>query len=250
MTLPLIISDADGRLLYKNRAVSTAGFLHAWNKLDAKTHREGIVFSGKFIFYVKKVSLRGKKYLFFMDYSKIGEKPYKLNDADYNGLFDFSTIAKEKREIPLSTLVGLFASSYMPELYNDGIRVVIHEIAVDTVVEVPCDAFVLALSLLARLSAEDGRVVKFSFVNDRGRVTVICDGEGSEKVFAEARTLLEVMLYEVSAAAGFSVSEIVRGGRKNYWLELSPIDISLLGLKVEPDDRVARISKVYAAMFL
>ena len=58
------------------------------------------------------------------------------------------------------------------------------------------------------------------------------------------------MLYEVAAASGFAFEKWGSGSNLRYSLELSPIDIGLLGLKVTPDDKVVRIATVYAAMFL
>ena len=250
MELPLIISDADGRLLYKSRSVKTDGFLSVWKKLNAKASREGLVFSGDKAFYVKRVSLCGKKYLFYLDYAKMGKEPFGFANTDTNSLFDLTALSTAKKKMSLSALAQFFANASMPELYSDGIRTVIHPIAQDFAVEVSPEAFVLSLSIMARLAANDGRVVKFSCVNECGRVTVFCDGEGSENVPLESRELLEIMLYEVAAAAGFAIVKTASGGKTHYSVELSPLDISLLGLKVEPDDRASRVAMAYAAMFL
>ena len=250
MEMPLIISDADGRVLYKSRSVKTNGFLRAWERIMVKANKSGlVVFAGK-SYFVKEVSLGGRSYLFFMDYSKMSVQLGTDAKSVADELFDLERIPCDKRTISLKSLVRLFSDAFACELSAEGIRVSVHELAENVMVNASPRAFVLSIALMARLSAASGRTVRLSFTSECGRITVFCDGDGSESISQQACEVLELLLYEVAASAGFSAERIFVGRGVRYCLNLAPLDIALLGFKIPKDKRNEQLSACYVSMFL
>lgn len=250
MHLPLIISDSDGRILYKSRAVKTDGFLQLWSKVAARNMRDGLVLSSGKAYYVKSTALCGKNYIFFMDYEKLGSRFGTDAASIAEELFNIKSIEAEKRKISLNELVSLFASNFSDSFYHDGIRMKLHPLASDATVNVSPRGFILSLALMTKLSANDGRLVSFSFACECDRIVVFCDSDGKEKIKSETRELLEVLLYATASAAEFAVQKTVINGSVKYALELSPLDISLLGLKVAKDRKTKNFCAAYVEMFL
>lgn len=249
MEMPLIISDADGRLIYKSRSVMRSGFLSAWKGAVSRFSRSGVVFANGKSYYVKELSLCGKKYFFFFDYEKISRHGMS-DDGFVNRVLDFDGMAKNKCDITLRALADMFSREFLPSLYADGVRLSLSEFAQNLTVHVSPDAFVLAAALMVRLTSTHGRAVKLSFAEECGRVVVFCDACGKENVPLEAREVFEVMLYEVAASAGFTVERTVTGGRESFSLSLTPLDISQLGLKIPEESVTQRLCKCYLEMFL
>lgn len=250
MEMPLIISDSEGRLLYKSRSVKTGGFLGAWRRAASKASHSGIVFSGGKSYYLKELSLLGKKYYFFFDYSAISRRFDGDAGKMIDDMFNFSVMAADNRDVTLKQLIGMFSNEFLPKLYSDGIRVSVGALADNTAVHISPSSFSLCVALMVRLCADTGRVVQLSFANECGRVVVFCDGDGSDSVPIEAREVFEVMLYEAAAAAGFAVEKTVSRGKERFSLSLTPLDVSLLGFKIPEESDMQKLCKCILLMFL
>ena len=248
MSLPLIVTDESGTVLYKARGVTAADAADAAIRSAAMARMRGLVRLADENVYIKEVSLQGKTYLFFMDFDRLcscyGTAAAERAAA---GLFNpapYSSAASET--LPLKALALLFAENYADQLRKTGIRLELRGLASDACVTVPPNAFALCLTLAVRLCAAEGDHVSLSFIKSLGRVTVFAEADGGKKKRAAEEPVLRVLLYETAAAAGFSVTETPLGG---FAIELAPFDISLAGFKAEHLQFYARSFGVYALFF-
>ena len=248
--LPLLITDADGRILYKSRAVNTAGFLPIVEKALAKGKQSGLVICNGKSCYMSRVSLSGKDYIFFTDCEKISESFEEYSMELSNELFDLGVIASDKRKITLEMLTRIFADACRMALLDEGVRITVHKMARDIPVCVSPRAFVLALALMARLACAEGDIVDFSTVYEYGRVTVECNSIGGKSRKPLSKEMFEILLYEASVNGGFEVERVVSNGKINYVLRLVPADAAFIGLKAPVSEKESYIYAAYISMFL
>ena len=118
MEMPLIITDADGRLLYKSRSVDTGGFLSAWKNSVGRFHRDRTVFACGRAYRKKEVSLGGKRYFFFFDYEELGKRFDTAAKDIADALFDIDKTAGDKRDVKIINLVDLFVDRFSKSIYS------------------------------------------------------------------------------------------------------------------------------------
>lgn len=250
MQLPLMITDANGNILYACRSVKVGSALQLFASAAAKSNKNGIIYyEGKAI-YTKESIISGKRLRFFMDGQKIcecfGIEVEVLGDA----LFDMPNEFKNRVTVSLKSLVKVFCDTYSKMLFDDGVRMSVRGLISDQTVSVSPNGFAMSLAIMVRLCASSANVVTLTFANECGRVSIYADGTGGTPLDTKAKEVLQAMLYEASAAAGFVATETVHGGKRTFSLELSPLDISLLGFKAPLLDKYKRIVEVYLKMFL
>ncbi|MBQ4556245.1 MAG: hypothetical protein IJA60_01175 [Clostridia bacterium] len=243
----LIILDGEGNLLYSSHEIDLKHIINAWLDIIANDKNCDRVLCGRNAFLVKNVLLTGKRYIFLMDSKMLYEQfGNRISDAA-NRMFDIEH--EEKTECSLKALTLLFINTYRSVLEKEGVRIEVRRLVSDTYVSVPPKMFALALALMVRLTASESRAVKLSFVNECGRVIIFSDATGGEPCEGVAREFLRALLYEVSAAAGFAVEELVYRGKRSFSLSLSPLDISLLGFKRELPGVLEKYFACYIKMF-
>ena len=250
INLPLAITDADGRILYKSRSVKTSGFLRLLEKVLAKGKRNGLVICEGRSCYVSRVSLSGKEYIIFTDCEKISESFEQYSFEVAEELFDLGVIASDKRKVSLEVLTRIFADACRTALSDEGVRISVNKMAKDIPVYASPRAFVFALAILARLSATDGDIVSFSATEDYGRVLLTCNSMGGKKYKPMSKELLEILLYEVASAGGFEVEKVVANGKEGYMLKLAVADVAFVGLKVSVSEKESYVYAAYINMFL
>lgn len=248
MSLPLIVTDESGTVLYKARGISASAAQKTALAAAATERKRGLVRLAGANLYIKEVPLAGKHYLFFMDFDALCAC-YGVAAAERAaaGLFDpapYSAAAAET--LPLKTLALSFAKAYADRLREAGIRLELRGLSSDVCVTVPPNAFALCLTLAVRLCAAAGEHVRLSFIKSLGRVTVFADAVDGAPRRAAEEPVLRVLLYEVAAAAGFSVEETPCGG---FAIDLSPFDIALAGFKADHLRALSRNFCMYALFF-
>lgn len=250
MKIPLIVTNVNGDLLYASRSVKVSGVLRIWLSANAKSLDSGIVYYEGAAIYTKQILLGGKRYRVFIDCDSafcVGETIDRLKD----GLFEVSAYKSSRRvNMSLGALLNMFVSTYLEELSESGARISVRRIASDVNVHVSPNVFAFCLSLMVRLCANAANVVNLSFANECGRVVIFVDTVGGEPLENEPHELLRVLLHEVSAAVGFKVDEMKRGDVYRIALSLTPLDVSLLGLKTELVSKYKKAFESYIAMFL
>ncbi|MBQ4150241.1 MAG: hypothetical protein IJC81_00365 [Clostridia bacterium] len=251
MNMPLIITDAEGNLLYASRGVTVSGALRLWLGTAAKCYKDPVVYMDSNPIVVRSVLLAGKKYYFFVekqklvncfgiDESRIGDKFFDSFDGKWgNRVF-----------VSLKMLVNTFSRAYSEDLFDAGVRVSQRLLAKDVFVNVSPTAFVLCLALMTRLCAESGCEVRLSCVNDDGRAVVYADCVRGTPIKTPEREVLRVLLYEVAASAGFKIEGRLAAGKWSYKIETSPVDIGLYGFKADSLERFENVFKAYISMFL
>ena len=250
MNLPLAITDADGRILYKSRSVKTGGFLRLLESVLAKGQRSGLVVCEGRSCYVSRVLLSGKEYVVFTDCEKISEnfKEYSLEVLEE--LFDLGVIASDKRKVNLEILTRLFADACRSALLDEGVRISVNKMARDIPVFVSPRAFVFALAILARLAAISGDIVSFNVCEEFGRIRLSCDSVGGKRYKPLSKELLEILLFEVASAGGFEVEKTVANGKEGYMLKLVAADTVVVGLKTPVSEKESYVYAAYINMFL
>ena len=250
MSLPLMITDESGSVLYTDRSVKISGALHLFASAAAKNDKKRIVYyKGKSIF-VKEVSLGGKRFLFFMDTKNLCDCLGMKIDVSNDTLFELPKAFGEKKPFSLNGLVQIFATLYSKELFENGVRMSVHSACNEQVVNVSPAAFALCLALMVRLLASEGAVVKLSLATECARPIIYADSTGGSPLDKTATELLKTLLYEIAATAEFAVEERIQNGKHSFSLSLLPLDISLLGLKVATFDTYKKFVKLYIKMFL
>lgn len=249
MDFPVIISDTDGRIVYKSRSVNTGGFLSLYTAIKRKSKESGmVVFSGR-SYCFRHVSLCGRKYIIASPCPDFDFTKTKADNA-LDRLFDIQAMSRERINITLERMTELFMETYAEELFKEGIRVVVHKLAKNVAAEVSPKLFMLALALMARLVSCNTGAVRFTFADECGRVTVYADSDGTKHMRRKEDEVLEFMLYEAAAKSGFAVEMTENGEKRGYSLSLTPLDISLVGFKAPDTDYVKEICKCYAKIFL
>lgn len=246
----LLITDAAGTLLFRSREATVNHSVRAALAAAAKENKRGLISIGNHRAYVKEVSLQGKRHLFFLDFDRLCTRFGTAADRAAEGLFDVSAFAAQARKtISLQVLCRLFSDGYAETLASEGVRPHLHVPAADIAVQVAPSAFALCLALLVRLAAGEDGNVQVHFVRECGRVTVFADGAGASSLSAGEREVLTMLLYEVSAAAGFAPDAQTKGAVCSLALELNPLDISLLGFKTEQLTRYKNTMQYYISLF-
>ena len=249
MNFPVIISDIDGRIVYKSRSVNSEGFLTLFDKIKGRGNQSGLVVLFGNTYYYKHISLCGRKYIIVSSYKNFDFARCRTDNV-LDEVFDIKTMSQERVCTTLENLSEVFAKTYVAELFKEGVRVVIHKIVKSVVIDVPPKLFVLSLALMAKLLSCDTGSVRFSFANECGRVTVYVDSDKDRRSRRKEDEVLEFMLYEAAAKAGFELEKTENGVASGYSLSLSPLDVSLLGLKVPNTAYLEEVCKFYAAIFL
>lgn len=250
MTDLLLITDAAGTLLFHSREATVNQSVRAALAAAAREEKRGLISIGSRRTYVKEVPLHGKRHLFFLDFDRLCTRFGTAADRAAEGLFDVSAFAAQTRKtVSLQVLCRLFADGYAEALQGEGVYPRLHLPAADLSVHVPPTAFVLCLALLVRLAAGSDGSAQVHFVRECGRVTVFADGEGISPLSAGEREVLTLLLYEVSAAAGFAPEMQEKGDRCTLSLELNPFDIALLGFKTEQFSRCKNTMLYYISLF-
>lgn len=249
MNFPVIISDTDGRIVYKSRSVNSDGFLSLYNAIKDKRKKSGMVVLLGITYYFRHVSLCGRGYIVIsphkdFDFTKTDSKSFS------DGLFDIKAMSGERVKITLERLTELFAKTYVAELFNNGTRVVVHKLAKNVAIETSPGLSMLSLALMARLASCSTGAVRFTFANECGRITVYADSDGIKHIRRKEHEVLEFMLYEAASKAGFAVERTVSGKRMGYSLSLTPLDVSLVGLKAPDTDYIEGLCRCYAKIFL
>lgn len=246
----LLITDTAGTLLFRSREVTVDHSVRAALAAAAKENKRGLISIGSRHAYVKEVSLQGKRHLFFLDFDELCTRFGTAADRAARGLFDISAFAAQPRKtLSLQVLCRLFADHYTDALEGEGVLPHLHVPAADMAVHVPPNAFALCLALLSRLAAGEDGNVQVHFVRECGRVTVFADGTGTSPLSAGEREVLTMLLYEVSAAAGFSPAEQTKNAVCTLSLDLNPLDVSLLGFKTEQLARYKNTMLYYISLF-
>ena len=245
-----MITDEAGTLLFRSREMPLSPSVRAALTAAAKEEKRGLISIGNRRTYVKEVSLQGRRHLFFLDFENLCTRFGTAADRAAAGLFDVSAFAQQaKKVVSLQVLCRLFLDCYAEALQKEGVRPDLCIPEKDLYVQIAPNAFVLCLALLIRLSAgEDGRA-KIRFVRQCGRVQVFADGKGASTLSPGEREVLTMLLYEVSAAAGFAVDMQQRANGCFLSLALNPLDISLLGFKTEPFALYKNTMVCYIALF-
>jgi len=248
--LPLMISDSSGNILYSDRSITVSSALRLFASSAAKSNKNGILYwQGKAV-YTKEVVLCGEKFRFFMDSERICECLGIEASMLGNDLFDLPKTFKNRITVPLKSLVLLFADAFSKELYDAGIRLSVRGILSEQTVNVSPSAFAMCLALMTRLCANNASAVTLTFANECGRISIYADSTGGAPIETKAKEVLQMLLYEIGAQAGFAVDKTVRAGKASFTLSLEPLDISLIGLKVPSLDRYAKIFELYIKFFL
>ena len=248
MNLPLLlIASESGEILFHSGGVRLHDALDAALRAACMQSPRGLVTVGKARAYVKPVQLKGKTYLFFMDFDRLCEC-YGVSAAERaaEGMFDvsaFSVTGAVRRS--LRALTRMFVDCYKETLAADGATFEVQGLERDVTVCLPPNAYALCLALMIRLAARGGRQVRLSFISSAGCVRVFADCVGGEPLPAKEETALRVLLAEVSAAAGFAAEATPRGSM----LVLTPFDDGQLGLKADLDDRYRKNFRAFAEMF-
>ena len=251
MTDLFLITDEAGTLLFRSRAVTLHHSAQAALVAAAKEHARGLVPIAGRNTYVKEVSLQGKRHLFFLDFDRLCTRFGVAADRAAEGLFDIARFAAEpKKDILLGTLLRLVSECYATELREDRVRISLHAPACDLPVRVAPGAFSLCFALLLRLAAGENGLVQVGFARECGRVTLFADGEGESPLPMGERDLLTILLYEASAAAGFAAEIREATGGLSLSITLDPLDVSLLGCKVEQLARYRGTISYYLSLFL
>lgn len=250
MKIPLIITDSSGNLLYASRSVSVSGALRLWLIASSKNADSGIVYFSNNALLTKTFVLGGKKYRMFIDCDSVSCLGENI-DRTKEGLFEVSAYASTKRaDFSLNMLVKLFAENYMKTLFDSGARISVHRLLSDVSVNISPPAFALCLSLMVRLCGEGANVINLDFVKECGRVVIYADAVGGHPLKKEPYELIRTLLYEVSAVSGFAVCEETKNGKRSVSLSLTPLDVSLLGLKTDAINKLQKSFEAYIAMFL
>ena len=250
MKLPLMITDANGDILYTDHTVKVGGALRLFTSAAAKSGKRGIIYWGGKSVYTKEITLNGERLRFFTDSQNLCEMLGIEESVLDNEMFDMPKTFKNRVPISLKTLVRIFSEAYSEKLFSEGVHISVRGLLIDQTVNVSPYAFVLCLAIIVRLTAGSGDAVTLTLANENGRVSIYADSTSGEPVKTKATKVLETMLYEASAAAGFRVEERVRNSKRTFSLSLEPLDISTLGLKVPALDRLKRIAEIYVEMFL
>lgn len=236
MNFPLLlITSESGEILYHSGRVHLHAAFDAAIRTACSQSSRGLVNLDAERAYIKPVQLKGKTYLFFMDFDRLCAY-YGVSAAERaaEGLFDvsaFSSAGAVKRS--LRTLTKMFADCYMEVLAADGATIEVRGLEHDVTVCLAPNAYALCLALMIRLAARGGGNVRLSFISSGGSVRVFADCVGGEPLPTREEVLLRVLLSEVSAAAGFAIEATPRGSM----LVLTPLDYGCLGLKADLDDR-------------
>lgn len=250
MTDLLLITDADGTLLFRSREATVNHAVCAALAAAAKAQKRGLISVGNRRTYVKEVPLQGRRHLFFLDFDRLCTRFGTAADRAAEGLFDVSTIAAQpRRTVSLRVLCRLFAEGYGEILRDAGVHPSLRVPVGDLNVSVPPNAFTLCLALLLRLGAGADGGVQVRFVRECGRVTVFADGEGKSPLSAGEREVLTMLLYEVSGAVGFAAEMRQSGCGCSLSLALDPLDISLLGFKTDVLARYKNTMLYYISLF-
>ena len=149
MSLPLLsIASENGEILFHSDSVRRHDALDAALRTACMQSPHGLVTVGKTRAYVKSVQLRGKTYLFFLDFDRFCQY-YGVDSAERaaESLFDvsaFSSLNAVKRS--LRALTGMFADCYKEALAADGATFEVHGPKRDVTVCLPPNAYALCLA--------------------------------------------------------------------------------------------------------
>ena len=245
-----MITDANGNILYTDRSVKISGALHLFASAAAKSNKNGLVYyKGKSV-YTKEIILGGKRLRFFMDSQNLCKYlGIEANVLD-GEMFDIPKAFKNRVPVSLQSLVHIFTDAYSKELFNEGVRMSVRHLAAAQTVNVSPNAFAICLAIMVRLCANEASEVTLTFANECGRVSIYADSVGGVALDKAAKEVLQTMLYEISAAAGFTASENVHAVKRTFSLELEPLDIATLGFKAPSLDKYEQLVKLYIEMFL
>lgn len=246
---PLIITDANGNILFSQKSITKNTAVKAYIKTVTSEKSRGLVTVGNLRFFVKKILLTGKEYYFFMDFDTMftcfGEKSAFAGE----NLFEVESIKKEsQKECSLAGLLNIFISLHSASLLESGIRIEARNLDSNTLINVRPAAFTLCLSLMCRLCAQSAHVVRLGYAKDHGEVKVFVDAVGGEPVNNKASEVLRVLLYEIANAAGHKVEERMINGKRAFILDTHPLDIALLGFKATDFNSYKNIFNYYAAI--
>ncbi len=245
-----MITDADGDILYTDRSIKVGGALRLFASAAAKSSKRGIVYYNGRSVYTKEIALNGERLRFFTDSQNLCEILGIEESVLGNEMFEIPKSFKNRAPISLKSLVRLFADAYSDALFSEGIHMSVSGLLVDQTVNVSPSALALCLAIMVRLTADDGSTVTLTLANEYGRVSIYADSTSGAPVKTKATKVLETMLYEASAAAGFKVEESVRNSKRTFSIALEPLDISMLGFKAPSLDRLKTFVKIYVEMFL
>lgn len=244
--MPLLITDSDGKVLYKSTSVRRCDIEKLLqNAAEGKT--SGIATLGSKNVLVRELLLCGKKSILYFDFDRYadivgddGENVKYLIDAA------FSKDTK-KCEISLPTVARLFAQIYAPPLRDSGVNLLMRGMAIEANVIAAPIHVLLCLTLMVRIFAVKGSTVKVSAIRTGDNIVLFADSDG--RMAADAQ-LLRMMLLESAAAAGFGIDFVERDGHACISLSLTPVDIALYGFKAIDAPQMRKVCEVLLEMFI
>ena len=243
-----LITDSAGALLFRNRKVPKEAAIRAGVYAAIEKKSRGLLPIGQDRAYVKEVALQGRRLLFFMDFDSLCTRFGIHADRVADRLFDLAALAdEERRTVRLGSLYRILTEQ--DTATSGGVRIALRAPATSIAVHVPPQSLLLAVTLLARLSAGADGKCRLRAVEECGRVTLFADGTGESDLASEERILLTVLLHEVAAAAGFAVDQTKSTGGVSLSLALSPLGDDAFGLKTEAIAFYRKMAACYRALF-
>ncbi len=225
--MPLIISEADGTLLYKSPSLDemTAKKVAA----AAFGKKSGIISIGGSSVLIKEMLVGGRKRLFYMDFDRLCKRYGDVAENSVSLLLESAFFERAKdTHMSLSSLTRIFSQTYAQPLRERGINLSVRHMAKDFATDMPVGALVLCLSLMVSFFTVKGATVTLSVSKSAGGITLFADGSHGRSYEAE---LSLAMLSEIAAVQNFRLELLEDGERTGLSLTLKPTDISEYGFK-------------------
>lgn len=227
--MPLIISEADGTLLYKSLSLGDSEAEEITVKATDAGKKTGIIGIGGSNMLVKEMFIGGRKRLLYMDFDRLCERYGDVAESSIDLLFESAFFERVKNtRMSLAALTRIFSDTYAQPLRERGIALSVRHMAKDFAADMPVGALVLCLSLMVRFFAIKGAEVTLGAAKSEHGVTLFADGSLGRSREAE---LTFAMLSEIVAVQNFGLELLENGERTGILLTLKPTDISEYGFK-------------------